>query len=85
MVRDEEITGGEVAMVVDGSDIKRLVDDEEEFSKFVEEKFTGLDCDRDGKLSVKELQPVVEDIGVALGLPAKGASPESDHIYSEVN
>ncbi|GAB2225235.1 hypothetical protein Droror1_Dr00006026 [Drosera rotundifolia] len=84
MVRDEETTGGEVAMVVDGSDIKKLVDDEEDFSKFVEEKFTKLDCDRDGKLSVKELQPVVEDIGVALGLPAKGESPESDHLYSEV-
>jgi hypothetical protein len=33
---------------------------------------------------VKELEPAVADIGAALGLPAQGSSPDSDHIYSEV-
>lgn len=70
--------------VLDGSDIMKLVGNEEVFSNFVDHKFRELDRDRDGHLSVKELQPAVADIGAALGLPPHGSSPDSDHIYSEV-
>ncbi|PHU22900.1 hypothetical protein BC332_08007 [Capsicum chinense] len=35
-------------------------------------------------LPVKELQPAIADIGVALGLPTQGSYLKSDHIYSEV-
>ncbi|XP_010436978.1 PREDICTED: uncharacterized protein LOC104720793 [Camelina sativa] len=70
--------------VLDGSDIVELVENEGVFDKFVEQKFQQLDQDEDGKLSVTELQPAVADIGAALGLPAQGTSPDSDHIYSEV-
>ncbi|EOA16848.1 hypothetical protein CARUB_v10005071mg [Capsella rubella] len=70
--------------VLDGSDIVELVENERVFDKFVEQKFQQLDQDEDGKLSVTELQPAVADIGAALGLPAQGTSPDSDHIYSEV-
>ncbi|VFQ78385.1 unnamed protein product [Cuscuta campestris] len=76
--------GREGEVVVDGSDIMKLVGNEEVFTSFVDHKFQELDKDRDGKLSVKELQPAVADIGAALGLPALGSSPGSDHIYSEV-
>ncbi|KAB1207570.1 hypothetical protein CJ030_MR7G022872 [Morella rubra] len=74
----------EHGQVLDGSDIMELVENEEVFSNFVDLKFHELDRDRDGKLSVKELEPAVADIGAALGLPTQGASAESDHIYSEV-
>ncbi|GAB4838466.1 hypothetical protein Ancab_028010 [Ancistrocladus abbreviatus] len=77
----KRMTGGEV---LDGSDIMKLVGNEEVFGSFVDHKFQELDNDHDGKLSVKELQPVVADLGSALGLPAKGSAPECDHIYSEV-
>ena len=70
--------------MLDGSDIMELVGNEEVFSSFVDHKFQELDRDCDGKLSVKELQPAVADIGAALGLPAQGTSADSDHIYSEV-
>ncbi|KAL3814069.1 hypothetical protein ACJIZ3_015337 [Penstemon smallii] len=70
--------------VMDGSDIMELVENDQVFSNFVDHKFEELDIDCDGKLSVKELQPAVADIGSALGLPAQGTSPESDHIYTEV-
>ncbi|KAL1554370.1 hypothetical protein AAHA92_14936 [Salvia divinorum] len=70
--------------VMDGFDIKELVENDNVFSNFVHHKFQELDSDCDGKLSVKDLQPAVQDIGAALGLPAHGSSPESDHIYSEV-
>ncbi|KAK7283540.1 hypothetical protein RIF29_13113 [Crotalaria pallida] len=74
---------GEV-VVLDGSNIMELVGNEQVFSKFVENKFNELDRDRDGELSLKELEPAVADIGAALGLPAQGTSPDSDHIYYEV-
>ncbi|KAK6136674.1 hypothetical protein DH2020_029581 [Rehmannia glutinosa] len=70
--------------VMDGSDIMELVENEKVFSNFVDHKFEELDIDCDGKLSVKELQPAVEDIGAALGLPAHGTSPDSDYIYTQV-
>lgn len=71
--------------VLDGSDIMKLVGNDQVFSNFVDHKFQELDTDCDGKLSVKELQPAVADIGAALGLPSQGTSSDSDHIYSEVN
>ncbi|XP_043709125.1 uncharacterized protein LOC122658271 [Telopea speciosissima] len=76
--------GAGEAEVLDGSDIMELVGNEKVFSNYVNHKFEELDQDRDGKLSVKELQPAVADLGGALGLPAQGTSPDSDHIYSEV-
>lgn len=75
------VEGGQV---LDGSDIMELVENKEVFSKYVDHKFKELDRDNDGRLSVKELQPAVADIGLALGLPPQGASSDSDHIYSEV-
>lgn len=77
-------TSGGNGQVLDGSDIMELVGNEEVFSSFVDHKFQELDRDRDGKLSLKELEPAVADIGAALGLPAQGSSPDSDHIYTEV-
>ncbi|MCL7022360.1 hypothetical protein MKW94_006984 [Papaver nudicaule] len=70
--------------VLDGSDIMELVGNDKVFSSYVDHKFAELDIDKDGKLSVKELQPAVVDLGAALGLPAHGSSPDADHIYSEV-
>lgn len=71
--------------VLDGSDIMKLVGNDQVFSNFVDHKFQELDTDCDGKLSVKELQPAVADLGAALGLPSQGSSTDSDYIYSEVN
>ncbi|XP_047322454.1 uncharacterized protein LOC124926302 [Impatiens glandulifera] len=70
--------------VMDGSDIMELVGNKEVFTTFVDHKFQDLDRDRDGHLSLKELQPAVADIGAALGLPATGSSPDSDYIYSQI-
>lgn len=73
-------------VVVDGSEIRELVEDREAFGMLVDSKFRQLDADGDGMLSVGDLRPAVADIGAALGLPveAEGASPNTDHVYSEV-
>ncbi|ERN18735.1 uncharacterized protein LOC18447103 isoform X2 [Amborella trichopoda] len=73
-----------VEAVMDGSKIRDLVESDEVFNKFVERKFEELDHNRDGKLSPQDLRPALTDIGAALGLPAQGSSPDSDHIYDEV-
>ncbi|CAL4924444.1 unnamed protein product [Urochloa decumbens] len=73
-----------VVQVQDGSDIRALVENKEAFAKFVDDRFRKLDVDGDGRLSVKELQPAVADIGAAIGLPARGSSGQADHIYAEV-
>ncbi|XP_065868799.1 uncharacterized protein [Euphorbia lathyris] len=80
----EKSRGQGQGQVLDGSDIMELVENEHVFSSFVDNKFKQLDKDKDGRLSVKELQPAVADIGAALGLPAQGSSSDSDFIYSEV-
>lgn len=84
MERKSNNTGGNEE-VLDGSNIMKLVGNEEVFSNFVNHKFEELDKDKDGQLSVKELQPAVSDIGAALGLPSHGSDPDSDHIYSQVH
>ncbi|CAL4938531.1 unnamed protein product [Urochloa decumbens] len=71
-------------VVVDGSEIRELVEDREAFGMLVDSKFRQLDADGHGRLSVQELRPAVADIGAALGLPAESASPNTDHICSEV-
>ncbi|CAN6307281.1 unnamed protein product [Urochloa humidicola] len=71
-------------VVVDGSEIRELVEDREAFGMLVDSKFRQLDADGHGMLSVQELRPAVADIGAALGLPAEGVSPNTDHICSEV-
>ncbi|CAL4932975.1 unnamed protein product [Urochloa decumbens] len=76
--------GNGVVQVQDGSDIRALVENKEAFAKFVDDRFRKLDVDGDGRLSVKELQPAVADIGAAIGLPARGSSRQADHIYAEV-
>ncbi|KAJ1283818.1 hypothetical protein BS78_03G155800 [Paspalum vaginatum] len=73
-----------VVQVLDGSDIQALVENKEVFARFVDDRFGKLDADGDGRLSVKELQPAVADIGAAIGLPARGSSRQADHIYAEV-
>ncbi|KAK6916673.1 hypothetical protein RJ641_019534 [Dillenia turbinata] len=75
---------GDGGQAIDGSDIMELVENKQVFGNFVDHKFQELDKDGDDKLSVKELEPAVADIGAVLGLPAQGSSPDSDHIYSEV-
>ena len=82
--RDNNKRSNKEVAVVDGREIEELVENKEAFNSFVDHKFRELDVDCDGKLSVGELQPAVADIGAALGLPARGSSPNSDHIYAEV-
>ncbi|MCO5606883.1 hypothetical protein L7F22_061074 [Adiantum nelumboides] len=75
---------GGSSKVMDGSNIKALVGDPRTFAQYVDDKFRTLDKTHNGKLSREELVPVALAIGNALGLPPKGSSKETDHIYDEV-
>ncbi|KAL6867493.1 hypothetical protein ACP4OV_015517 [Aristida adscensionis] len=81
--------GGEEVVeevVVDGTEIRELVEDREAFGMLVDSKLRQVaDGDGDGgRLSVRELRPAVAGIGAALGIPEHGAAASADHIYSEV-
>lgn len=66
LVRAEEPV---VVAVLDGSVIKALLEDEDEFAMLAENLFTELDTDESGKLSKKELKPAILQLGVEQGVP----------------
>lgn len=71
-------------MRFDGSKLEEFVQNNEAFAKYVDERFEALDKDHNGRLSPQELRPAVAAIGVALGLPSQGSSPDADIIYDQV-
>ncbi|KAG8095419.1 hypothetical protein GUJ93_ZPchr0012g19722 [Zizania palustris] len=74
---------GEV--VVDGLEIRQLVENKEApFGKFVDQKFRLLDADGNGRLSLRELEQAVADIGAANGLPDRVSSAQADNISEEI-
>lgn len=68
----------------DGSKIKSFVQNEKSFNQYVDKTFQGLDTSHKGKLSKKQLGPIMGTLGESLGLPPFGTDKESDHIYDEV-
>lgn len=58
-----------VLSILDGSTIKALLDDEDEFAMLAENLFEELDTDESGKLSRSELGPAVMQLGLEQGVP----------------
>lgn len=58
-----------VATVLDGSPIREVLADEDDFAVLAESLFTKLDADENGKLSRSELEPALLQLGVELGVP----------------
>lgn len=58
-----------VISVLDGSVIRDLLEDEDEFAMLAEVLFTKFDADGNGKLSRSELRPVILQLGVGMGVP----------------
>lgn len=74
-----------MATVMDGKALKAFVENDQTWSKFVDEKFAGLDKNHTGTLTHGDMEPAIAGVGKALGLPPMGADPETDHIYTEVS
>ena len=70
---------------MDGKQLKQFVENNQVWTKFVNEKFANLDKGHTGKLTHTELEPAIQGIGKVLGLPPMGNDPETDHIYTEVD
>lgn len=74
-----------MATVMDGKALKAFVENDQTWSKFVDEKFASLDKNHSGTLTHSDMEPAIAGVGKALGLPPMGADPETDHIYTEVS
>nr|XP_024376330.1 uncharacterized protein LOC112282653 isoform X2 [Physcomitrium patens] len=70
--------------LMDGRSLKKFVENDQLWSKFVDEKFAKLDKGHTGKLKHSDLEPAISGVGKALGMPPMGKDPEADHIYSEM-
>lgn len=70
--------------VMDGKSLKKFLENDQLWAKFIGERFAILDKDHTGKLTRSDLEPAISGVGKALGLPPMGSSPETDHIYTEM-
>lgn len=73
-----------VLSVLDGSTIKALLDDEDEFAMLAESLFEELDTDESGKLNRSELGPAVMQLGLEQGVPPPAAQPEADELITKL-
>ncbi|BBN19673.1 hypothetical protein MPTK1_8g12640 [Marchantia polymorpha subsp. ruderalis] len=73
-----------VVSVLDGSTIRALLDDEDEFAMVAENLFTDLDVDESGKLNRSELRPAVLQLGLEQGVPPPSAKPEADELITKL-
>ncbi|CAI5531196.1 unnamed protein product [Closterium sp. Naga37s-1] len=69
---------------LDGKKIKKLLNDETEFSAFLNKYFDLLDDDKSGKLSRAELKPALVRFGTLLGLPPAGTTAEGDELVDRL-
>ncbi|KAH6835564.1 Calcium-binding EF-hand family protein [Perilla frutescens var. hirtella] len=67
-----------------GSYIMELAENDKVFTNFVNYKYQEFDTDCDGKLSLKDPQPAVNDITAILGFLAHETFLKFDHNYSKV-
>eukprot|EP00271_Cylindrocystis_brebissonii_P005735 TRINITY_DN17960_c0_g5_i1.p1 TRINITY_DN17960_c0_g5~~TRINITY_DN17960_c0_g5_i1.p1 ORF type:complete len:351 (+),score=95.49 TRINITY_DN17960_c0_g5_i1:192-1244(+) len=70
--------------IVDGAKLKKLVDDEAEFTKFINAEFDELDEDKNGTLSVAELRQAILKVAQLLGLPPPGTKAEADKLVDDI-
>lgn len=70
--------------VLDGTAIKMLIEDEDEFAMLAETLFTELDTDDSGKLSRNELRPAILQLGIEQGVPPAAATPEADELLTKL-
>eukprot|EP00249_Psilotum_nudum_P004337 c17856_g2_i1 orf=85-1095(+) len=73
-----------VVSVLDGSTIKTLLEDEDDFAMLAENLFTELDVDDSGKLSRKELRFALMQMGVEMGVPNPSATPDADALLYSI-
>ncbi|KAI0493020.1 hypothetical protein KFK09_027296 [Dendrobium nobile] len=63
-----------VVSILDGSGLRVVLDDEDDFAMVAENVFTDLDTNDTGKLSKSKIQNVLAHMGVELGVPPFSAS-----------
>ncbi|EFJ07678.1 hypothetical protein SELMODRAFT_46894, partial [Selaginella moellendorffii] len=69
--------------VLDGSNLRKVLHDEELFSDMAKDTFKELDSDKDGKLSKSEIRPVFESRAAQWGLPPLDED-SADELYAQI-
>lgn len=70
--------------LMNGKGLKQFVEDDKLWAQFVDDRFSKLDKNHNGKLTHTDLEPAISGVGKALGMPPMGTDPGTDHIYTEV-
>lgn len=68
-----------VISVLDGSTLRLLLEDEDDFAMLAENLFTDLDVEDKGKISKAEIRNALVQMGVEMGVP-----PFSGSLYYSV-
>lgn len=73
--------------VLDGSTVRKFVEDNEAFNKTMDEKFVELDANQDGVLSRSELRKALESFGLLeseMGMEVSTTPQELNALYDSV-
>eukprot|EP00475_Leptophrys_vorax_P021709 TRINITY_DN29480_c0_g2_i1.p2 TRINITY_DN29480_c0_g2~~TRINITY_DN29480_c0_g2_i1.p2 ORF type:complete len:209 (+),score=20.47 TRINITY_DN29480_c0_g2_i1:96-629(+) len=79
----EPIVVGHQATVLNGSRLRRLLDNPEQFEALADDLFKQWDVRRKGRLSCKELTAGLRNLGPSLGLPPPMAR-DSDAFFKQL-
>ncbi|XP_031482811.1 uncharacterized protein LOC116252525 isoform X2 [Nymphaea colorata] len=73
-----------VVSVLDGSIIRMLLEDEDDFAMLAENLFTELDRDDTGKLCKSETRNALAQMGVEMGVPSPSVNAKSDDLLDDI-
>ncbi|XP_061340474.1 uncharacterized protein LOC133286956 [Gastrolobium bilobum] len=69
-----------VVSILDGSTLRLLLEDEDDFAMLAENLFTDLDADDKGKIRKSEIQNALDEMGVEMGIPPISEFPQLNDL-----
>ncbi|KAH6558790.1 hypothetical protein KP509_1Z045600 [Ceratopteris richardii] len=73
-----------VVSILDGSAIKLILEDEDDFAMLAENLFTELDVEDTGKISPASLKTALLQMGSEMGVPPPSANEDIDKLVSSI-
>ncbi|KAL2345789.1 hypothetical protein Fmac_007074 [Flemingia macrophylla] len=69
-----------VVSILDGSTLRMLLEDEDDFAMLAENLFTDLDVEEEGKISKSEIRNALVQMGVEMGVPSFSEFPQLNDL-----